>query len=681
MTLFIIFITLMEGELEKWTNYISRWKVRYCVLKGEIFYYYNQRGEQAKGKVHLSLGKIEDNDKDGTTFQIDTGVGIYYLRAEDKEIKLNWLSALRKSKLNADRHSRHQDKVVVEEVNQEQVLPENVNLPERILFLKQFALKVDLNNTNLYKYITSSYDLGDDEQSKHLLEMLSNNKNDSKLFTQEFKVLIKKLEDLAISINSIQSYLNNKIPTSSFKSNNSSGSSVNYEESGLKVRATPNIINIVDNNEKESKIENKKPIEFFDVDEHSEDEIKRKNTQKSNKIEKKTNSSKFYDIAYYNTVKRIRLEKPRIEVNVNVWSILKDAIGKDLNKFCVPVYFNEPISMLQRLCENFQYADLLNKAAKETDPFLRIAYIAAYNIGGHAIHPLRTLKFFNPLLGETFEYVDLDMSFRFFAEQVSHHPAISACYVEGENWDFYSNSNSKHGFLLTKGAFEVRNIGRSFINIKSFNEQYSYTRPKVLVRNIIMGTMIVDVLDTFQVNNHNTGDTCEITYFPMNEPKNGDHGVFKGVIRDYLEVEKIKIEGNWQSHMDIIYKGERKRIWTKDNTDTYENYYFTNFSSNLNNISEELKSTLPPTDSRLRPDQRALENHNLELAANEKNRLEENQRARRKENEKKKNYKSLPVYFRETYDDLTGELIYEFNGKYWEDRKNKNYSNLIEIFK
>jgi hypothetical protein len=167
----------------------------------------------------------------------------------------------------------------------------------------------------------------------------------------------------------------------------------------------------------------------------------------------------------------------------------------------------------------------------------------------------------------------------------------------------------------------------------------------------------------------------------MNEPNNNDHGVFQGVVRDYLEVEKLKIEGNWQSHMDIIYKGERKRIWTKDNTDTYENYYFTNFSSNLNNISQELKSTLPPTDSRLRPDQRALENHNLELAANEKHRLEENQRARRKENEKKKNYKSLPIYFRETYDDLTGELIYEFNGKYWEDRKNKNYSNLIEIFK
>jgi len=32
--------------------------------------------------------------------------------------------------------------------------------------------------------------------------------------------------------------------------------------------------------------------------------------------------------------------------NISVWKILKDMIGKDMTKFCVPVYFNEPITML-----------------------------------------------------------------------------------------------------------------------------------------------------------------------------------------------------------------------------------------------------------------------------------------------------------------------------------------------
>lgn len=38
------------------------------------------------------------------------------------------------------------------------------------------------------------------------------------------------------------------------------------------------------------------------------------------------------------------LKDPNIKPSL--WKILKDAIGKDLSRFCVPVYFNEPISMV-----------------------------------------------------------------------------------------------------------------------------------------------------------------------------------------------------------------------------------------------------------------------------------------------------------------------------------------------
>ena len=29
-----------------------------------------------------------------------------------------------------------------------------------------------------------------------------------------------------------------------------------------------------------------------------------------------------------------------------IWKIIKSAVGKDITKFCVPVYLNEPISMI-----------------------------------------------------------------------------------------------------------------------------------------------------------------------------------------------------------------------------------------------------------------------------------------------------------------------------------------------
>ena len=47
-----------------------------------------------------------------------------------------------------------------------------------------------------------------------------------------------------------------------------------------------------------------------------------------------------------------------------VWSFLKNAIGKDLSKVTLPVIFNEPISMLQRMCEDIEYIELLSLASR-----------------------------------------------------------------------------------------------------------------------------------------------------------------------------------------------------------------------------------------------------------------------------------------------------------------------------
>ena len=54
------------------------------------------------------------------------------------------------------------------------------------------------------------------------------------------------------------------------------------------------------------------------------------------------------------------------------------------------------------------------------------------------------------------------------------------------------------------------------------------------------------------------------------------------------------------------------------------------WSLQLNFLSDELKNKLPPTDSRLRPDVRFWEHADLENSSIEKERLENNQRLRRK---------------------------------------------------
>ena len=56
----------------------------------------------------------------------------------------------------------------------------------------------------------------------------------------------------------------------------------------------------------------------------------------------------------------------------------------------------------------------------------------------------------------------------------------------------------------------------------------------------------------------------------------------------------------------------------------------------LSNQKQDVRSLLPPTDSRFRPDIRKMEEGDIDFAAKEKDRLEEKQRAVRRAMEKKR---------------------------------------------
>lgn len=105
--------------------------------------------------------------------------------------------------------------------------------------------------------------------------------------------------------------------------------------------------------------------------------------------------------------------------SLNLWSIMKNCIGKELTKIPMPVNFNEPLSMLQRLTEDYEYAELLHKAAKIKDSCEQLTYVAAFSITSYATTSNRTGKPFNPLLGETYECDRTDdLGWKCFSEQV-----------------------------------------------------------------------------------------------------------------------------------------------------------------------------------------------------------------------------------------------------------------------
>lgn len=60
--------------------------------------------------------------------------------------------------------------------------------------------------------------------------------------------------------------------------------------------------------------------------------------------------------------------------------------------------------MLQRLAEDFEYTELLDKAAQCSDSAEQLAYVAAFTVSAYATTSTRTTKPFNSLLGETYEF-------------------------------------------------------------------------------------------------------------------------------------------------------------------------------------------------------------------------------------------------------------------------------------
>ena len=93
----------------------------------------------------------------------------------------------------------------------------------------------------------------------------------------------------------------------------------------------------------------------------------------------------------------------------------------------MPVNFNEPLSMLQRITEDFEYYKILDAAAAATSTEEQVALVAAFSVSSYASTLIRTTKPFNPLLGETYELDRVDeMGLRLIVEQGTAHYILTS---------------------------------------------------------------------------------------------------------------------------------------------------------------------------------------------------------------------------------------------------------------
>ncbi|XP_034616542.1 oxysterol-binding protein-related protein 3 isoform X1 [Trachemys scripta elegans] len=357
--------------------------------------------------------------------------------------------------------------------------------------------------------------------------------------------------------------------------------------------------------------------------------------------------------------------------NISLWNILRNNIGKDLSKVAMPVELNEPLNTLQRLCEELEYSELLDKAAHTPNSFERMVYVAAFAASAYASSYYRAgSKPFNPVLGETYECVREDKGFQFFSEQVSHHPPISACHAESVNFAFWQDVRWKNKFWGK--SMEIVPIGTTHVTLPAFRDHFEWNKVTSCIHNILSGQRWIEHYGEIIIKNLND-DTClcKLTFIKAKYWNPNMHEI-EGSVMDRDGKVVHRLFGKWHESIYCGTPSSPTCIWRANPMpkDYEQCYGFTQFALELNELDPQTRPFLPPTDTRFRPDQRFLEEGNIEGAEMQKQRIEQLQRERRKVLEEN-NLEHQPRFFRKSTDDS-----WVGNGTYMDLRKDPGFSRL-----
>ena len=260
--------------------------------------------------------------------------------------------------------------------------------------------------------------------------------------------------------------------------------------------------------------------------------------------------------------RRTRIAAYKGFTEVSMWGFLKEVIGQDLTRITFPVAFNEPLSLLQRAAEDMEYSHLLDQAAAcGSDSEQKLLYVAAFAISNYTATCQRLGKPFNPLLHETFEYIqprDAETNrsgFRYIAEQVGHHPPVSAIHAEalpgqgsGEApaWCFWSDWEPK--MSLSGARCNVVADGVSQCRFAEGGDHFSWSKVTTQVNGIIVGTMAITHFGEMKIVNHRTGETCLLEF-----EKRGvldfspDQGRLTGTLRSPSGAARYALRGSWDA--------------------------------------------------------------------------------------------------------------------------------------
>ncbi|KAM6435808.1 oxysterol-binding protein-related protein 8 isoform 3-T4 [Liasis olivaceus] len=239
-----------------------------------------------------------------------------------------------------------------------------------------------------------------------------------------------------------------------------------------------------------------------------------------------------------------------------IWTLLKQVRpGMDLSKVVLPTFILETRSFLDKLSDYYYHADFLSEAALEENAYNRMKQVVKWYLSGFYKKPKGLKKPYNPILGETFRclwiHPKTNSKTFYIAEQVSHHPPISAFYVSNRKDGFCLSAN-----ILAKSKFYGNSLsaildGEGRLMFLNRGEDYVMTMPYAHCKGILYGTMTLELGGTVSITCEKTGYSAVLEFKLKPFLGNNDNvNQIMGKIKLGKEV-LATLEGHWDSEVII----------------------------------------------------------------------------------------------------------------------------------
>ncbi|XP_066297769.1 oxysterol-binding protein-related protein 9-like isoform X7 [Branchiostoma lanceolatum] len=247
-------------------------------------------------------------------------------------------------------------------------------------------------------------------------------------------------------------------------------------------------------------------------------------------------------------------------------------LGMDLTKVVLPTFILEKRSLLEMYADFFAHPDLFSSIPDFEDPKDRMIQVIRWYLS--AFHAGRkgsvAKKPYNPILGETLRcFWDLGTdnlegeqelvtdgpipwatrdNVTFIAEQVSHHPPISAFYAE-----HYNKNISFNAHIWTKSKFlglsiGVHNIGQGCVWVRKYDEEYIVTFPNGYGRSILTIPWM-ELGGKVTITCAKSGHSCNIDFLTKPFYGGSKHKIKAEVMGPNEKKPFCVIEGEWNGVM------------------------------------------------------------------------------------------------------------------------------------